>query len=111
MMKMKSNTGPELEITGLSKQFPVKGDKVRVLENLNFSAMAGEFVCILGPSGCGKSTLLKLLAGFIRPSSGSIQDSLRIPSGVPSRSTEDRARASPTDLDRLCPSCLRRGCG
>lgn len=32
----------------------------------------GEFVCILGPSGCGKSTLLNAVAGYVRPSGGSI---------------------------------------
>lgn len=33
---------------------------VRVLDDINLSVRAGEFVCILGPSGCGKSTLLNI---------------------------------------------------
>jgi NitT/TauT family transport system ATP-binding protein len=32
----------------------------------------GEFLVIVGPSGCGKSTLLNLVAGTLRPSSGSV---------------------------------------
>jgi len=32
----------------------------------------GEFVAIVGPSGCGKSTLLNMVAGTLRPSSGSV---------------------------------------
>jgi len=68
----KSDAGPMLDISNLSKDFTVNGSRIRVLEHLNFQAMAGEFLCILGQSGCGKSTLLKLLAGFVSPSSGYI---------------------------------------
>jgi bicarbonate transport system ATP-binding protein/nitrate/nitrite transport system ATP-binding protein len=32
----------------------------------------GEFICLIGHSGCGKSTLLNMVAGFLKPSSGSI---------------------------------------
>lgn len=32
----------------------------------------GEFVCILGPSGCGKSTLLNAVAGYVKPTIGSV---------------------------------------
>jgi NitT/TauT family transport system ATP-binding protein len=32
----------------------------------------GEFLVIIGPSGCGKSTLLNLVAGSLKPSSGSV---------------------------------------
>lgn len=38
----------------------------------SFEAEAGEVAAISGPSGSGKSTLLDLLAGFLRPSSGSL---------------------------------------
>lgn len=68
----RSNMVPVLDIQTLSKDFSVNGTQGRVLEDLSFSAMAGDFICILGQSGCGKSTLLKLLAGFLAPSSGHI---------------------------------------
>ena len=30
-------------------------------------------VCLMGPSGCGKTTLLHLIAGLLKPSSGTIE--------------------------------------
>lgn len=45
---------------------------VRVLEDIDLSVAAGEFICILGPSGCGKSTLLNIAGGFVAPHEGSV---------------------------------------
>ncbi|MBV8520119.1 MAG: ABC transporter ATP-binding protein [Acidobacteria bacterium] len=45
---------------------------VRVLDDINLSVNAGEFVCILGPSGCGKSTLLNIVGGFVTPTEGRV---------------------------------------
>ena len=57
-----------LELTGIRKAF---GTTVAV-EDFNLSAERGEFVSFLGPSGCGKTTTLRMIAGFERPTSGSI---------------------------------------
>lgn len=43
------------------------------VDALDLSIRPGEFLTLLGPSGSGKSTLLMLLAGFERPTSGSIK--------------------------------------
>jgi putative spermidine/putrescine transport system ATP-binding protein len=42
------------------------------VEHVELSLRAGELVALLGPSGCGKSTLLRIVAGFLRQTSGQI---------------------------------------
>lgn len=42
-----------------------------ILRNVNCRARPGEIMAIAGPSGAGKSTLLEVLAGRIKPTSGS----------------------------------------
>ena len=50
-----------------------KGRKqTSALADFNLRVAAGETVALLGPSGSGKSTALGALAGFVRPSSGSV---------------------------------------
>lgn len=43
-----------------------------ILENLNFSIDAGDFLCILGENGSGKSTLMKTLLHLLPPLGGTI---------------------------------------
>jgi putative spermidine/putrescine transport system ATP-binding protein len=43
-----------------------------VVKGANLSFNKGEFVTLLGPSGCGKTTILRMVAGFERPTSGTI---------------------------------------
>ena len=45
----------------------------KVLEDLDLHVGEGELVSLLGASGCGKTTTLRLVAGFLEPTSGSIQ--------------------------------------
>ena len=43
-----------------------------VVKRLNLSIARGEFLTLLGPSGSGKTTILNMLAGFERPTRGTI---------------------------------------
>jgi len=43
-----------------------------ILDDVSFTAQAGEFVAVIGPNGAGKSTLLSALAGLITPDLGSV---------------------------------------
>ncbi|HZM17186.1 MAG TPA: ABC transporter ATP-binding protein [Candidatus Krumholzibacteria bacterium] len=64
--------GHLVEIQGVSKSYRRDRFEIPVLQNLDLSVAAGQFIALLGPSGSGKSTLLNLLAGIDRPSSGRI---------------------------------------
>jgi NitT/TauT family transport system ATP-binding protein len=61
----------KLEARGVAMTFPGPPE-VRALEPIDLDVRDGEFVCLLGPSGCGKSTLLQIIAGFIRPTTGTV---------------------------------------
>ena len=50
----------------------LKGETVHALKDITFTLKKGELLTVLGPSGCGKTTLLNIAAGFLRPTSGSI---------------------------------------
>ena len=43
-----------------------------ILEGVDFSVRAGEFVAVLGPNGAGKSTLMKAIVGLLPTSAGSL---------------------------------------
>lgn len=53
-----------LQFTQLHKQYQVKNEALKVLEDIRLDIRPGEFVSIVGSSGCGKSTLLRLAAGL-----------------------------------------------
>ena len=55
-------------LKGISKSY----DGRAVLKNLNLEINQGEFHVLLGPSGGGKTTALSIMAGLIKPDSGSV---------------------------------------
>jgi iron(III) transport system ATP-binding protein len=59
----------KLALIGLGKNF----GPVPAVEGLDLALRQGEFVSLLGPSGCGKTTTLRMIAGFIKPTAGSIE--------------------------------------
>lgn len=61
-----------VECTNVIKIHKQGNLEVVALHGLDFSMEEGEFVSIVGASGAGKSTLLAILAGFERPSAGSV---------------------------------------
>ncbi len=60
------------EIKNVSKTYESDGNKIFVLDNINFAVEDNDFICIVGPSGCGKSTLLRIIVGLEKPTSGEV---------------------------------------
>src|SRR3954449_8962121 len=63
---------PFLEARGLVKSYPVGGQSLTVLRDLDLVVEAGEMVAIMGASGVGKSTLLHVLGGLDRVDQGTV---------------------------------------
>jgi len=58
-----------IEIAWLLKRY---GDRAAV-EGLNLVVPRGEFHALLGPNGAGKTTTLRIIAGILRPDSGTVR--------------------------------------
>ncbi|MFC1953584.1 ABC transporter ATP-binding protein [Chloroflexota bacterium] len=65
-------TIPRIELRNISKTFKGIDRSVRVLNNISFKIMPGEFVTIIGASGSGKSTMFNLCVGLLEPDEGEI---------------------------------------
>lgn len=61
-----------VSISKVSMNYSGENGETKALDEISLDINRGEFVCVLGPSGCGKSTLLKIIAGFNRPTTGSL---------------------------------------
>lgn len=60
---------PLLRLTNVSKSFASNN----ALSDISLEVSAGEVLCLLGDNGAGKSTLIKVLSGFHKPTSGTME--------------------------------------
>jgi len=75
-----SDGTPLLEVSGLTKHFPVRRGTlgwsvglVRAVDSISFSIDPGATLGLVGESGCGKTTTSKLVLGLERPTAGAIR--------------------------------------
>ena len=61
-----------LTLTDLTRQCVRRGTPFDAVSHVNLIVDAGEFIAIVGRSGNGKSTLIIMVAGLIRPTSGTV---------------------------------------
>jgi sulfonate transport system ATP-binding protein len=71
-----SSRGPAVEVAldSIGLRFGSYG----VLTNLSFDIPRGQFVALVGPTGCGKSSVLNLVAGLLKPTTGSLRTGGRL---------------------------------
>ncbi|MEW2047534.1 dipeptide ABC transporter ATP-binding protein [Streptomyces sp. NBC_00377] len=75
-----SDTTPLLDVSGLTKHFPIKGGfpirrtvgAVQAVDGLDFQVLEGESLGLVGESGCGKSTTGRLITRLLEPTGGRI---------------------------------------
>jgi putative spermidine/putrescine transport system ATP-binding protein len=59
-----------LDLTNIRKVY--SNAAAPAVQEFNLNVERGEFISFLGPSGCGKTTTLRMIAGFEKPSMGTI---------------------------------------
>jgi len=85
MTTKKSIQGSEVVVDNISVIYDSR-EKIVAIQNFFLKVERGEFICLLGISGCGKSTILNTIAGFIKPTFGTILvDNVEVKEPNPSR--------------------------
>src|SRR5437870_4021555 len=62
-----------LEVRHLTKDYPTRGEPLRVLRGIDLDLKPGDALAVMGPSGSGKSTLLYVVGTLDAPTSGSVK--------------------------------------
>ena len=61
-----------LALDSVNLIYQTEKDETEAVRDLTVSVDEGEFIALVGPSGCGKTTVLSMIAGLIKPTSGSV---------------------------------------
>jgi heme exporter protein A len=79
-----STTGaPVVEVADIARAFGSR----KAVAGVSFSLAPGDCLAVFGPNGAGKTTLLRLLAGLLKPSSGTARlAGIPLPGGATARS-------------------------
>jgi heme exporter protein A len=81
--KISTPAAPIVEVVELAREF----GPTKAVAGVSFSLAPGECLALFGPNGAGKTTLLRVLAGLLRPTSGSARISgIALPGGPLARS-------------------------
>src|SRR5512136_2274933 len=61
-----------VRLENVTKSFGTNHTATTAVRDVSLEASCGELLLFLGPSGSGKTTLLTLIAGLVRPTSGTV---------------------------------------
>lgn len=78
-------TNTVLNMKDIDKSYRDGEAQRTILDHVNLTVRAGEFVAIVGPSGCGKSTLLNIAGMMLSPDSGEIELCGQVVSALPKK--------------------------
>jgi NitT/TauT family transport system ATP-binding protein len=71
-MNLSSSARTRVKFEHVSLAFDTPKGKLNVVDDVSYDIHDGDFVAVIGPSGCGKTTMMSMLAGFQRPTIGSV---------------------------------------